>query len=338
VARRHSIVPLPEPLVHNGVLAPRTHHFDGWHLAGLLADGMPPRLVRELLATFTTPGQWRSAPVLGWEDPRWRATDPLNVPHDGPLGPLQTLVWGQDGYPHLFNSLPTPPPVIFVAGDASLLGPAVVVVAGGELSKLGAITATVAVDTAVEVDATVAADLSAGVGALVHARLAEHGRAGVAVAASSLDTLASDQRDLAAAVVAAGGCIISELPARSPATERSKLARLRLYAACADPLVLAEAPARCEAMDAVAEAVIAGRPVVVARPRTGHRRHRNAAGPMALSRPGVDALSALAWNEQAARKVIHYDPLANAVCDTRDELADAVRLLWWFRRDAHTLA
>jgi DNA protecting protein DprA len=292
-------------------------------LAGLLHAGVRPRFLRRLLCNHESPDAWRSAPLLDGEDPNWRHVEPVCGEWD------TAVVWGGAGYPSEFGKLPTPPPVLFIRGTAAGLGRGIGVIGSRSMTELGSIVATIAVETAVELGAGVVSGLARGVDSFAHTTALAAGARCVAFHGAGLGVMSSEQEQLSAAIAAAGGAVCSEVPASMTPSPQTLMARNRLIAAFSTPLVVAEAGQRSGSTFCAGEAVALDHPIVVPRPRPGHRRQPGAAGLSSLAASGDDAGRRLGWSSSTLAKVQHHEQVANAVCDTRDDLVTAIKVFWW---------
>lgn len=292
-------------------------------LTGLLTAGVPPRQIRRLLCTYASEDEWRSAPLLEAEDATWRHVVPAPVLAD------HTLLWGQQNYPAHFELLPSPPPILYVDGDVSKVATGVGVIGARAMSPLGKIVATVAAETAVSLGAPVVSGAAQGVDATALSTAVAAGGTGVAFLGNGLSCGSDEQRMLRTAIVEAGGAVVSELPPSMAPTAGTLMARNRLIAASATPLVVCEAAVKSGTTACAAEAIMLRRPIVVPMPKPGHRRLPGAQGVLALAGNGQRAGKKLGWSNAASQMVAEKEQVANAVCDSREDLASAITVFWW---------
>jgi hypothetical protein len=132
---------------------------------------------------------------------------------------------------------------------------------------------------------------------------------------------------LVSAVVSSGGALCSVLSGDAEASEVSVQARDLLLARVPAALVAVDGTAATapDSSAIVGDAALFGRPLVVARPRTGHRRGADAQMSQALS--GASRMSKLGWTAAQVHAVAGRDTPAHAVCESPDEVAAAVDLL-----------
>lgn len=303
------------------------HHFDADALTGLLAVGAPPRFIRTLLTEYVDRDHWLASPLRPGEDPTWRSARPISTPD------WQTLVWNTPAYPPPLARLSSPPPVCYVRGNPSAIADGVAIIGSRACTEMGRIVATLAADTAVELRAPVISGLAIGVDTIAHEVALARNGVSVAFLGAALDMLSNEQMRRADAIVDSGGAVCSELPPGTETAARHLYARNRLIAACATPLVVAEAALNSGSSACAVEALVQGRPVVVPRPRPGHRRQPGAAGLLALAAPPAKAATLLDIPHNTLARFPSTAPhLANAVCDTREELMAAVKIFVWLHR------
>jgi hypothetical protein len=139
-------------------------------------------------------------------------------------------------------------------------------------------------------------------------------------------------------VVSTGGAVISTGQLDAPADEASAAARDLLVATVPSALVavdgtVADSP---DTIATVGVAARAGTGIIVARPKTGHRRGRSAQLAQILS--GRGSLSKLGWSPDEIRSLARHDPPAHAVCDDPDQLEAAITMLVRFGSRSSTHA
>lgn len=317
-ARQRSGVTVEEV---SGSLATPAHRFDADVLTGLLAGGMPPRWVRGLLATFPDPDAWRAAPLRPGEDPAWRL---LPRKDSGSTA----LVLGTENYPWMFAALTAPPPVLYVEGDESLLGPAVGIIGSREITALGTAVASIAARHAVALNAPVVTGLARGVDEhAARTTLNEQGKV-IGIVGASFDRLDDRATALTGDVLRAAGALACEVPPGTTTSRSSLLARNRLIAALSCPLLVAEASLTSGTLACARDAVEMHTPLVVPLPRVSARLQPGAHGLLALA--GITPRTLVHW---PARLFDRYGPdgFANAVCESGSDINDALKVFWWLR-------
>lgn len=295
--------------------------FNALELTGLLAGGMPPRWIRGLLASYPSHAQWCASPLRDSEDPAWR-----NLPACDPGS--STLLPTSASYPYLFDLLSDPPPVLFYEGDIDLLGPAVGVIGAREMTTMGASVASAAATHAVSLGAPVVTGLARGVDECAARAALQVGGKVIGILGGSFDTLDERAAALVADVLAADGLVLCEVVPGRSANRVSLMARNRLIAALAEPLVVAEANLPSGTTGCASHAVGLLTPLVVALPPQSRRSHPASQGLLALC--GVLPYERLNWPAWQ-RALAGADGYANAVCETRQDVENAVTVFWSLR-------
>jgi DNA processing protein len=133
--------------------------------------------------------------------------------------PQRTLVtWGSPSYPPLLASIPDPPLVLFVDGDADALAlPQLAMVGSRNPTALGRDTAVQFAEHLAESGLAITSGLALGIDAASHrGALKADGRT-VAVLGCGLDAIyPRENAPLAAEIVARGGALVADLPTGTP--------------------------------------------------------------------------------------------------------------------------
>ncbi len=169
-----------------------------------------------------------------------------------------------DDYPPDLRSIADCPPVLYVRGNPSALrGPAVAVVGTRRPSAYGLeVTAALARELA-QAGVVVVSGLAVGVDAAAHRATVDAGGRTVAVIGSGLDRLyPAANMSLAAAVLRAGGAVISQFPADTLPAKGTFVARNRVVAGLVRGVVVTEAPSGSGALITAGFAKRLGRPVL----------------------------------------------------------------------------
>jgi DNA processing protein len=193
------------------------------------------------------------------------------------LGQLATLgVWTltplDAGYPARLRDLDPVPPILFGWGEASALaGPRSVAVVGTRRpSAAGRLLAARLASALVGAGATIISGMAIGIDGAAHAATVESG--GVTAAVLGGGHAHPGPRAHAAllkALLAGGGCVVSELPPDAVPTRGTFPRRNRIISALADAVVVVEAPRRSGALITARHALEQGRPLFVAPGRPG---------------------------------------------------------------------
>ncbi len=150
------------------------------------------------------------------------------------------LTPADDAWPTRLDAHPAPPLALFVRGDAAALrrAPSAAVVGSRTPTPYGRDAATELADALARAGVAVWSGLARGVDGAAHEASLAGGAPAVAVLAGGLDRLyPPEHKDLADRIVAAGGCLISELPCDRRARRGHFLRRNRLLGA--GPLAVA---------------------------------------------------------------------------------------------------
>ena len=234
---------------------------------------------------------------------------------------LRVLRRGDGAYPALLAQIPDPPSPLWLRGDAphELLGrPAVAIVGARACSGYGRSVARLLATEASAAGAVVVSGMARGVDGEAHRGALAAGGPTVAVLGCGIDRdYPAAHAELAGAIVAAGGLVVSEYePGVEPAPWRFP-ARNRIIAGLARATVVVEARERSGALITADFALEDGREVLAV---PGEITSALSAGTNALLRIGAtpatsaaDVLDALGLDPQAPASTIPDDPVAVAV-------------------------
>ncbi len=241
-------------------------------------------------------------------------------------------------YPRLLAQIPDPPSRLWVRGDASLDvldRPAVAIVGARACSGYGRSVARLLATEAAAAGAVVVSGMARGVDGEAHRGALAAGGSTVAVLGCGIDRdYPAAHAELAAAIVAAGGLVVSEYePGVEPAPWRFP-ARNRIIAGLARATVVVEARERSGALITADFALEDGREVLAV---PGEITSALSAGSNVLLRMGAtpvtspaDVLEALGLDARRPPQELPDDPVAAAVltaveagAGTTDELSRA---------------
>ena len=251
-----------------------------------------------------------------------RAAAPLAA-----LGPAWTL---QDpAYPAALAALPYAPPVLFAEGNAARLhDPLVAIVGARACTGLGAAMARRLSAAVAAAGGTVVSGLAYGIDTAAHEAAAG---STIAVLGQGLAApMTRAQARLRAAILDAGGLVLTEFPPTHPASPRTFPQRNRIIAGLARATVVVEAKLRSGSLGTARAALDAGREVLAV---PGHPLQPEAEGCLLLLAEGAglvrspdDVLDAIGLS---APRPAAPDPLlaaAGPAGRSAEELAD---LLDW---------
>jgi DNA processing protein len=175
---------------------------------------------------------------------------------------LEILIVDDPAYPARLRAIEMPPPILFVRGDATLLGArhAVAVVGTRRPSDAGRLTAARIAGALARRGASVVSGLAVGVDGAAHAAALTESGGTVAVLGSGHGRVyPRAHARLADAIVGAGGVVLSELPADTGPTTGTFPRRNRLISGLSDATVVVEAGARSGALITAGWALEQGR-------------------------------------------------------------------------------
>jgi DNA processing protein len=169
----------------------------------------------------------------------------------------------EPGYPLRLASVAMPPHVLFVRGDpAAMSRERAVAIVGTRRATTGGRTTAGRIATAlVAADATVVSGLAFGIDGAAHEATVRAGGTTVAVIGGGHAVVAPrTHARLAAAILASGGAVVSELPPDVAPSHGTFPRRNRIISGLSDATVVVEAPARSGALITASWALEQGRP------------------------------------------------------------------------------
>jgi DNA processing protein len=161
----------------------------------------------------------------------------------------QLIGWSHADYPPLLRRIPSPPPMIFAAGDASLLWrPAIAVVGSRAATAGGCANAALFADALSRSGLCIASGLAAGIDAAAHEATLQADGATVAVLGTGPDIAYPVRHRPLLESIAARGCVVSEhLPGTRPLRQHFP-SRNRILAGLSLGTVVIEAAERSGAL------------------------------------------------------------------------------------------
>lgn len=169
----------------------------------------------------------------------------------------------EPAYPVRLASVAMPPHVLFVTGDPAALSRerAVAIVGTRRATTAGRTTAGRIATALVAADATVVSGLAFGIDGTAHEATVRAGGTTVAVIGGGHAAVAPrSHARLAAAIIAGGGAVVSELPPDVQPSHGTFPRRNRIISGLSDATVVVEAPARSGALITASWALEQGRP------------------------------------------------------------------------------
>jgi DNA processing protein len=153
------------------------------------------------------------------------------------------VTWGSADYPDLLAEIADAPLVLFVAGDAAILGlPQLAIVGSRNPTALGRDTATEFAAHLARTGLAITSGLALGIDAAAHrGALQARGRT-VAVVGRGLDAIYPRENEgLAAQIVATGGALVTDLPPGTPPLKQNFPRRNRLISGLSAGTLVVEA-------------------------------------------------------------------------------------------------
>lgn len=259
--------------------------------------GIGPARIRKLLECFgslegllaSDPRELRASGILDERtlESLARALDHLDeieaYLEDLYLDGVSVLHLESEHYPTLLRSISSPPPIIYVAGDASLLGELGVAVVGARDASAEALDIGRELGESLgRAGAAVISGLAAGVDSAAHEGCLSVGGRPIAAVGFGLGAVVRSEELVGE--VRRAGVVISELPMHARPTAANLMQRNRIVVGLARAVVAVEMGASGGTLNAVEVAMREARPVFLADPAAKH-----AAG-MALLRRGAVSL------------------------------------------------
>jgi DNA processing protein len=174
----------------------------------------------------------------------------------------QLISWSHDDYPPLLRRIPSPPPMLFVDGDASLLWrPAVAIVGSRAATAGGCANSALFADALARNGLCIASGLAAGIDAAAHAATLDADGATIAVLGTGPDIAYPVRHRPLLERVAAHGCVVSEHLPGTRALPQYFPSRNRILAGLSLGTVVVEAAERSGALITARLAAEIGREV-----------------------------------------------------------------------------
>ena len=224
-----------------------------------LTPGVGPAAVRDLLSVFGLPEDVLASgrPALGRVVGEKLAAA-LAGPDERRDGEVEhALEWAREPQHHLLSladaayparllQIGDPPPLLFVAGDPSVLQrPTLAIVGSRSASRGGLETAEAFARALGDAGLTIASGLALGIDAAAHRGALASAAGTVAVLGTGADVVYPHaHRDLADAIVRRGGAVVSELPLGTGPREANFPRRNRLIAGLSRGVLVVEAALR----------------------------------------------------------------------------------------------
>lgn len=185
--------------------------------------GVGPVAFNKLLATFGSPAVALSASPSQWQQAGLKSNQccDLNARDYDISADLEwldherhcVLTVADPAYPNRLRELPTPPPILYVAGDASLLNyPQLAIVGSRNPTRPGAANATAFAEHLAGRGLGITSGMARGIDGAAHEGALKAGGITIAVAGTGLDRVYPAQHRKLAHQIADEGALISEFP------------------------------------------------------------------------------------------------------------------------------
>lgn len=240
-------------------------------LAVLRAPGIGPIRFTALLERTSTPAELLAVarasdnlPVAtrqALHDPDWAAVD-TDLAWAARAG-NRILSLAATDYPTLLREIPDPPPLLFVHGNAGCLqNPQLAMVGSRNPTPGGRDTAQAFAEHLAGAGLTITSGLALGIDSACHQGTLAAGGCTVAVMGTGLDRVyPARNRDLARAIAAVGGALLSEFPLGTPPQPENFPRRNRLISGLSLGTLVVEAAPRSGSLTTARHAVEQGREV-----------------------------------------------------------------------------
>jgi DNA processing protein len=175
---------------------------------------------------------------------------------------VDVVTLADPAYPARLRKIDLPPPVLFLHGSPAALdrARAVAIVGTRRPTVLGRSTAGRIADAVAGLGVTIVSGLALGIDSAAHGAAVRSGRPTVAVIGGGhLHLYPAGNRELAEAIIATGGTIVSEFPPDTIPTRGTFPRRNRIISGLADATIVVEAGARSGALTTAAWALEQGR-------------------------------------------------------------------------------
>ena len=214
-----------------------------------------PKRFRKLLSAFGSASAALSAPASAWRSlglpaasAEARRSEPVRERARLSLQWLQApgqqlVMWDQADYPALLGEIADAPPLLFVAGDASLLErPQLAVVGSRKASRPGLDTAHAFSRSLARGGFVITSGLALGIDGAAHQGALDAQGQTIAVLGTGLQHLYPNRhKQLARDIVEGGGALVSELPLDSPPQAGNFPRRNRIISGLALGVLVVEA-------------------------------------------------------------------------------------------------
>lgn len=251
---------------------------------------------------------------------------------------IQSLIYGQPGYPKRLLDCPDAPVVLFYLGKANLDSAHIVAIVGTRSATQygrNLVTDFVRDLTLAVPDVVIVSGLALGIDVTAHQAALAHQATTIGVVAHGLDQVyPSLHTPIARQMIAQGGGIITEYISHTEPERGNFLARNRIIAGLSDALLVAESKEKGGSLVTASIALDYNREVFAFPGRVGDTRSEGCNRLIRLNRAGLitcaqDFLEAMNWSTSTPKQksVQHSIPFEE------DNLSENGRLIMDFLRD-----
>lgn len=249
-------------------------------------DALPPRTPDEPLIRWVCRCRAPTADLESWvaEAARVQSEAATQVSRAGRIG-VTCLPFDAAAYPPLLSSIPDPPALLWIRGDAkALAAPSIAIVGSRGATPYGlAMASKIAGDLAAN-GLVIVSGLARGIDSAAHAAALSAGGKTIGVLGCGIDRIYPPEHKALAGNIEHSGAVISEFPPGVPPLPHHFPLRNRIVSGLSGAVVVVEAPEKSGALITASTALEQGRdvlvvpgPVVGGRNRGGHLLIRDGA-------------------------------------------------------------
>lgn len=228
-------------------------------------DALPPRAPDEPLIPWVCRCRASVADPDSWiaEAARVEAEAAAQLVSASRLG-IASRSFEDDDYPRLLASIPDPPVLLWIRGDATTLqAPAIAIVGSRSATPYGLSMAAKIASELVRAGLIVVSGLARGVDSAAHAAALTAGGKTVGVLGCGIDRIYPPEHKALAANIEHSGAVISEFPCGVPPLPHHFPLRNRIVSGLSAAVVVVEAPEKSGALITASAALEQGRDVMV---------------------------------------------------------------------------
>ena len=249
---------------------------------------------------------------------------------------IQSLIYGQKGYPHRLLDCPDAPEVLFKLGSADLDSKHIISIVGTRsCSQYGRDNVSRFVEDISHAlpDTIIVSGLALGIDISAHEASLTNHLTTAGVVAHGLDTIYPYvHRSIASKIVSESGCLVTEYPSHTTPERGNFIARNRIIAGLADAVVIAESKDKGGSLVTASIALDYGRDVFAFPGRVNDILSEGCNRLIRLNRAGLitsanDFLEAMNWtsNTTSRKSVQHTIDFDDSLSSTEHTIIDTLR-------------